>query len=225
MPQRFQPLIDGHYYHVYNRGVEKRHIFTDIRSYKRLLDVIDYYQFEKPRLRFSHFISLNTEARTIYLQSMNLSARIISIICFVCMPNHFHLLLRQEKANGISHYMMRISDSYTKYFNTKNKRIGPLFQGQFKSVYIKNDDQLKHVSRYIHLNPHTSKLVRSFDDLLTYPWSSLIEYLSGHHHISNPSPILAFFASKENYKEFLRDNSDYQRHLHQIKPYVFDNSK
>lgn len=118
---------------------------------------------------------------------------------------------------------MRVADSYTKYFNTKNKRVGHLFQGKFKSVHVENDDQLKHLSRYIHLNPLTSNLVPSFDSLFAYPWSSLIEYLNGNYHVSNPVPILNFFTSIKKYAEFLQDNADFQQNLHQIKSQILEN--
>lgn len=223
MPGRTITLRDAHYYHVYNRGVEKRLIFTDNKNYQRFLDTSYFYQFQDPGIRFSNYINLTPEARLLRMSSIISKPRIVNVICFVLMPNHIHFLLRQEITDGISEYMMRVADSYTKYFNIKNKRVGHLFQGKFKSVHVENDDQLKHLSRYIHLNPLTSNLVPSFDSLFAYPWSSLIEYLNGNYHVSNPVPILNFFTSIKKYAEFLQDNADFQQNLHQIKSQILEN--
>ena len=84
------------------------------------------------------------------------------------MPNHFHLLLKQTIDNGISHFLSKFTNSYTKYFNTKYNRVGPVFQGVFKSVHIESDEQLMHLSRYIHLNPVVSAVVEK-QNLLSYP--------------------------------------------------------
>lgn len=93
------------------------------------------------------------------------------------MPNHFHLLLKQTKENGISKLVANFQNSYTRYFNLKNERVGPLFQGVFKALRVKTDEQLIHVSRYIHLNPYSSSVIKSFEELKRYPWSSVEEYL------------------------------------------------
>ena len=133
------------------------------------------------------------------------------------MPNHYHILLRQETENGISRFIKNIADSYTKYFNIKNERVGPLFQGQFKSVLVDSDEQLLHVSRYIHLNPYTSHIVKNVKDVVTYPWSSFNEYVLGNKEHCNPKIILSSFASGEKYNEFVLNQADYQKKLENIK--------
>jgi len=207
---------------VYNRGVEKRLIFSDIRSNQRFREICEYYLYDSPQIRYSQFMNLATEPREQCLKALKLKPRIISIICYTCMPNHFHFLIRQEGANGISQYMRHICDSYTRYFNTRHKRVGPLFQGQFKAIHIDTNDQLLHLSRYIHLNPYTSRLVTSFPHLLTYPWSSLKDYFENETQFIDARPVLSSFRTPEKYQAFLKDRADYQRRLHSIEDVLIE---
>jgi putative transposase len=129
------------------------------------------------------------------------------------MPNHFHFLVRQLKDNGISIFMSQVSNSYTKFFNTKNKRIGALFQGPFKAVHIQSDEQLIHTSRYIHLNPVVSNLTKN---IASYRWSSYCEYLD-KPYICSTSEILDFFASPVAYKSFIENQINYAKTLEILK--------
>lgn len=90
------------------------------------------------------------------------------------MPNHFHLLLQQIRDGGITEFISKLTNSYTRYFNIRNKRIGPLFQGEFKAVHVETDEQLIHLSRYIHLNPIVSYITKKLE---SYQWFSYLEYL------------------------------------------------
>ena len=142
------------------------------------------------------------------------------IIAYCLMPNHFHFLLKQLKENGISIFLRNFTDSYTRYFNTKQERNGPIFQGRFKAVRIETDEQLLHVGRYIHLNPHTSYVVKTLKDLENYPYSSLPEYLgdsSLKHEICNKEIMLGYFKNPTLYKQFVFEQADYQRTLGNIK--------
>jgi putative transposase len=139
------------------------------------------------------------------------------------MPNHFHLLLRQEAEGGISSFMKHLTDSYTRYFNTKYNRVGPLYQGAFKAVRIETDEQLLHVSRYIHLNPLVSLLVNE-KDFLDYPWSSM-QYYRGKDETLNRvtmKPILEHFKSANDYIKFVLDQADYGKALEKIKHMIFE---
>ncbi len=137
------------------------------------------------------------------------------------MPNHFHFLIRQLKENGISKFMSQISNSFTKYFNTKYNRVGPLFQGAFKAVLIESDEQLIHVSRYIHLNPIVSGLVKNLED---YRWSSYLECIKPIDTFCSTNEILGFFTPDERkrYKEFVEAQIDYGRKLEKIKHQLID---
>ncbi len=213
MPARITPLVNGQIYHVYNRGVEKRRIFEDRRGYKRFLQIIQYYQLEGPKPKFSNFIKYK-------LSNPDSNKKIVDIISYCLMPNHFHLLIKQLKDGGISEFIRKISDSYTKYYNIKYDRVGALLQGPFKAVLIENDEQLIHVSRYIHLNPLASFLVKNLNQ---YEWSSYIEFLDKTSSgISAKEEVLSFFKSPQDYKRFMQDQIDYAQKLELIKHQLID---
>lgn len=210
-------FADGEIYHVFNRGVEKRPTFTTTRDYERGIQTFEYYRVQKPPLRFSHFIRLSEEAQAFALENLNKLKNLIDILAYCLMPNHFHFLLRQTQENGISKFIANFTNSYTKYFNTKNKRVGHLFQGTFKAVRIEDDNQLIHVSRYIHLNPVSSFLIES-EELEKYSWSSYPAYIGIiQPKIIDTSTVLALFSSQKDYKKFVLDQADYARSLEIIK--------
>ena len=222
MAYRLTPLTTDEYYHLFNRGVEKRAIFSDERSKQRLLDTLAYYLPEKPQFRLSQFLNLALPIRMHLAETMKRQPRLVTIVSYVFMPNHIHLLLRQTTDDGITAFMRRVTDSYTKYFNTRHGRVGPLFQGSFKAVRIQSDEQLLHVSRYVHLNPLTGNVVKNTEELFRYPWSSLPEYMNGKSTLSDPMPILTAFSSKESYQSFLKDQADYQKQLDRLKHLLFE---
>lgn len=213
MPYRTTPFVTGQIYHVFNRGVAKLPIFTDQRDYKRFLQAIYYYQFQGPKPQFSQlnrFKDLNFEK----------NRKIVEIFCYCLMPNHYHFLLKQIQENGISEFISKVTNSYTKFFNTKHKRIGPLFQGQFKAVRIEYEEQLIHVSRYIHLNPVVCYLVKNLN---TYPWSSYLNYIgSEENKICSKDFILSMFKTTQKYEEFILDQIEYAQSLERIKHLAID---
>jgi putative transposase len=219
MPRRIIPLATGEIYHVVNRGVNQQPIFHDRRDYKRALEILSYYRFVKPPVRFSFLNRLVPEEQgRIWKELEKKAQRLVTIFSFCLMPNHFHLLLRQEKENGISRFLANFQNSFTRYFNTRHKRSGHLLQGQFKAVRIENENQFLHTCRYIHLNPYTSFVIRTPQELKTYPWSSLKEYMGDDPcTICELDTILSSFPSKERYLRFILDQKDYQRALGQIK--------
>lgn len=142
---------------------------------------------------------------------------LVSLIAFALMPNHFHLLIRQITENGISKYIKRVSDSYSRYFNVINKRTGPMFQGSFKAAHVESNEQLLHLSRYIHLNPLVSFVVND-NDFKSYPWSSLKDYLSDDRlSIVDRAIILDQFKGSKEYLKFIMDQVEYAKALEWIK--------
>ena len=141
----------------------------------------------------------------------------IDIVAYCLMPNHFHLLVKQNVNLGITKFLGDFQNSYVKFFNLRNDRVGPLFQGRFKAVNIISDEQLLHVSRYIHLNPSSSNIVR-IDRLTNYKWSSLPEYLNKlNFNFCQKETILNNFKNIDKYKEFVFDNAEYQQGLKKIE--------
>lgn len=213
MPYRTTPLVIDQIYHVFNRGVAKLPIFTNRRDYNRFLETIYYYQFQGPKPQFSQlnrFKDFNFEK----------NKKIVEILCYCLMPNHYHLLIKQLQDNGISEFINKTSNSYTKYFNTKHNRIGPLLQGQFKAVRIEYDEQLMHVSRYIHLNPIASFIVK---DLKEYHWSSYLAYIGLRiDKICTNEFILAMFKTMQKYEQFVLNQVEYAQSIEKIKHLLID---
>lgn len=209
MPGRITPLVIGEFYHIYNRGNNKNDIFIQSRDYSRFQKTFYYYQFQRPKPKFSDL----TKSQLNNLNPL-INERLVEIICYCLMPNHFHFLVKQLKENGIAKFLSLVSNSYTKYFNIKYNHTGALLQGVFKSVRIEKDEQLIHLSRYIHLNPVVSGLVKNPED---YHCSSYIEYISGNNFFSSPKIVLELFPNKEKYKEFAEDQINYGKTLEILK--------
>ena len=213
MPRRKTLIITGEIYHVFNRSIARQPIFLNKRDYRRAIETIDFYRLQKLPLKFSRFKHLPEEQKAILLKN---SQPQIEILAFCIMPNHVHFLLKAIQEKAISSFMNNFQHSYAKYFNTKNDRTGALFQSMFKAVRIETDEQLLHVSRYIHLNPVTSFLI-NIDSLPSYPWCSFKDYIEPGDFIVSTNQILNYFKSKEEYKEFVLDQADYQRELDKAK--------
>lgn len=212
----------GEIYHVFNRGIDKRDIFIDINCYKRATEAIKYYQYIKTPLKISTFLKHTPEFQLKLMADWKLSDKHVDIIAYCLMPNHFHFLLRQRVENGVSTFISNFSNSYTRYFNTRNKRIGSLCEGVFKAIRIITEEQLIHVSRYIHLNPTSSLLVKK-EYLDKYNWSSLPEYLTPNTSgFCDKTTILNLFPSANSYRKFVYDQIDYAQKLNLIKHITYE---
>jgi len=190
-------------------------IFRNSYDFQRFLKTLLYYQILGPKPRFSLFAPTTN--------SLDKTKKIIEVICYCLMPNHFHFLLRQLVDGGITEFISKLSNSYTKYFNIKHKRIGPLLQGEFKSVLVESNEQLLHLSRYIHLNPSVSGLV---DNLEEYSRSSYPEYIgTAAKVICSKKIILDQFKSTKGYQKFVMDQESYGRELEIIKHTLLDSDE
>ncbi|HEY4483248.1 MAG TPA: transposase [Candidatus Paceibacterota bacterium] len=133
------------FYHVYNRGVDKRTIFTDSLDKERFLKLLYLSNGDKP------YVVRDIDKARVY--SFDRGQKLVAICVYALMDNHFHLLLRELADGGISKFMQKLTTAYTMYFNTKNQRSGALFQGVFRSKHVDEDEYLRHVASYIHMNP------------------------------------------------------------------------
>lgn len=209
-------------YHVFNRGVEKRPIFMGKRDYNRALQTLDYYRYSGISSCLSQVLKLEKEKRDLFLTQLKSEGkRLVEILSFCLMPNHFHLLLKQLQEDGIKTFLSNFSNSYTKYFNIKSNRVGPLFQGIFKAVRIEDDNQLIHVCRYIHINPVVSLVIKE-EELIDYPYTSLPEYLGREEGFCKKEVVLANFSSLKRFGDFIFDQIDYGKKLESIKHLVFE---
>jgi len=221
MPYRKNPLVTGQYYHIFNRGIDSRPIFLNKRDYQRFFNTLVYYQVKLP-LKLSTYLALSSEDKQKWINQRKLIKPYVEIACYCLMPNHFHLLLKQTQSQGISTYLRHVIDSFTRYFNTRTNRLGALLQGRFKSVLVETDDQLLHLSRYIHLNPLTSFIVKDFTALRSYTWSSLLEFINGMENVCNKEIVLDAFKNKSAYEVFLKNQADYQHSLELIKHLTYE---
>jgi len=197
MPGRAISLVNDHYYHVFNRGNNKRSIFLQDRDFRRFQQTFLYYQLSDIKVRFSDFAKSRIQQAV-----LSSSQKHVQIIAYCSMPNHFHFLLKQEKENGIAAFISKLSNSYTKYFNKKYDNVGALFQGVFKAASIETDEQFLHVCRYIHINPVVAGLVKRPED---YRWSSYTEYLSTASTSVVRDEILGLVGGIEKYRAFVED--------------------
>jgi putative transposase len=213
MPTRKNILVTGEIYHVFNKSIAEFKIFNNHSEFSRMLDTIRYYQYERPSIKFSKFIKSSN--KDIFISKKE---KLVEIISYCLMPTHIHLILKQLKENAISISMGNIQNSYTRYFNTKHIRKGPLWEGRFKNVLIKTDEQLLHLTRYIHLNPVTAYLVTRPEEWL---FSSYREYLMiDDKKICRYDNVLDI--EPDFYRKFVEDRVVYQRELAKIKDLVFE---
>jgi REP element-mobilizing transposase RayT len=189
------------YYHVYNRGLNKMNIF---------LDDMDYRFFEKILARC---LVSKKEFDKFSRQYANYNGE-VKLLAYCLMPNHFHLLLHQKNLKQIEKFMNSVAVPYAIYFNKKYNRKGTLYESRYKAVRIRTDEQLEHVSRYIHLNPIDH---RSWD------YSSFSDYIFSPREWVDTSLILSMFDSKSRYSEYVDDyastnkaNKEYFREIGDI---------
>lgn len=204
------PIKDG-YYHVYNRGVNKQNIFENNQDYAVFLNYLkealspNTIPINKVEVQVNGIAFLKPKR-----QPKNFCNKLV-LIAYVLMPNHFHLLIKQNEKDSMEKFMRSISTRYSMYFNKVYKRIGPLFQGVYKAVNIEDDNYLLHLSRYIHLNPKPL-----FSDL-TKAYSSYPEYLGVKNTVwLDPHPVLDFFENStlpevrkfNEYKNFVEEKDN-----------------
>ena len=219
MSIRKVPILGSEYYHIYNRGNGKNKIFLDNEDYLRFVKLLYLCNSSKN-------INFRTDIveKNISVWDFERGDTIVSIGAWVLMPNHFHIYITgskssRSKASGkndsISIFLQKLSTAYAKYFNTKYKRTGSLFEGKFKAVHIKDDIQAKYLFSYIHLNP--IKLIQSdwkengikdpqkaFQFLDSYKWNSF-NYFKGkklsENLIINIKDFPNYFENIESFDE------------------------
>jgi putative transposase len=210
-------FTNNEHYHIYNRGTDKRKIFLNKSDYFRFLHNLYKFNNEKPAIQFSR-TTKDVGGRASNIKKEKPGKKLVNIICFCLMPNHFHLILEQLVDNGISKFMHKLGTGYAMAFNIKYKRTGTLFQGKFKAIHIKNETYLTHLSRYIHLNPVELKEknwkesgIKSWEKanefLENYRYSSYLDYIGKKNFpsITNRKLILEIFDNEKKYRKFVKE--------------------
>lgn len=203
-------IAPGEYYHIYNRGVRKQDITRDGNDYARLLFTLLYFQSPVSIANTAHYIYQYTNTKNFLVRRKTLSniieERFVELVSFAIMPNHFHLIVKEVKPGGIAKYLQRVQNSYTKYFNLKHKFSGHLFEGKYKSVHVKDERHLMHLSAYIHRNPRELKKWKPKPE--DYPWSSYQDFVKENRwgELLKCEILFGNFKSPKEYAEFVRSS-------------------
>ncbi|MBI5613780.1 transposase [Candidatus Gottesmanbacteria bacterium] len=213
---RIKSYTENSYFHLYNRGVEKRSIFLDDEDYAVLFSYLKSYLLPKDEAELYSVLldplaSWREKDKAKKLLRMNNFYGVIKLHAVSLMPNHFHFLLYQTRGTGIDEFMNSLWTRYTMYFNKKYDRVGTLFQSVYKAVQVMSDDQLLHLSRYIHRNIIAKRKIRNLTSqgqaLRSYSWSSYKEYVGMRRtEWIDPSVILGFWNTEgraEKYENFV----------------------
>lgn len=218
MPSKniIKTYLENGYYHIYNRGVEKRKIFLDEQDFKVFMSYLKIYLSPKEEsvneIKDNDSDVENKEKVISEIYTLNNFFGKIDLISFVLMPNHFHLGLRQKNKKEIESFMRSLITKYSKYFNKKYKRVGPLFQSRYKAILIQSTEYLLYLSRYIHRNPQ--ELLVEGQYLESYPWSSYPSYLNNIKiGWLNKRLIISNFLKNNQfsinlYREFVENNKE-----------------
>jgi len=188
--KRRESIAIGEYYHVFNRGVEKRNIFQQKLDFERFIESLIYFNTTSP-----------IEMRVSEKDIPEKEEQLVDVVAYCLNKNHFHLLLKENQENGIATFMKKVCTGYAMYFNNRNERTGVLFQGRFKSVHLSSNDILLYVSAYVNCNSQ----VHGFELAEKYPWCSFPEYLGRDENTEGKcqkQSILDQFRSIEEYKTF-----------------------
>lgn len=171
-----------------------------------------------PRAPLGIGSELGTAKLRLRLDSFN--AEMFSLVCYCIMPNHFHLLIRQNGDIAISKLILRLATSYSMYFNAKYAHVGHVFQDRFKAVHINNDRYLRHLSAYIHLNPKVAGLTKVTSD---WKYSSYPEYIGKREGaICEKGILLEQFSSPKDYQQFVESNFDDMKLRKKIEDMIID---
>lgn len=196
--------LENTYYHIYNRGVGKGSIFLDEQDYTVFLSYLKQYLLPKNEQELSKKLldsnlSYKERGQINRILRLNNFAGEITLIAYCLMPNHFHLMLKQKSATSIDRFMNSLGTRFTIYFNRKYKRVGSLYQGVYKAVLITTDEQLLHLSKYIHKQAIFAKGTNYPSSYENYTGLQNTEWVQ-------PNEILDFFSktqSQLNYGSFV----------------------
>ncbi len=198
---RKDPLVTGEYYHIYNRGVDKRDIFANIHDLKRF--TVSVLEFNKV-LPVGSIQKVQKPKKQVDVRRLP-EENLVSIVCYCFNPNHFHFILKQNIDGGISEFFKRLLGGYTKYFNIKYKRSGSLFQGKFKSNLIKDEEYFLKIRPYVNYNYLIHDIPPEKNNLVL---ASGTEYDSLKFNLVSESEalkLLDFYGDNKNFKKECMD--------------------
>jgi putative transposase len=212
------------FYHGYNRGSEKRTIFTCPADYQRFLNLL-YLGNSQEAFSYRDIARGLASGKSIF--DYDRGETLVDIGAYCLMSNHFHLLLKESEEGGISKFLLKVCTAYSMYFNKKYEHSGSLFQGPFKAEHLDTDNYLKYMYAYIHLNPvklidskwkekGINNFVKTEKFLYNYKYSSYLDYLGAERQEKNILSIDSFpeyFREDREFKDFIKDWLDYHKTL------------
>lgn len=204
----------GEYYHLYNRGTDKRVIFNDNQDFCRFQTLLYLCNSNES----VHIINMSNDTIKDHYQFVKEDA-LVAIGAYVLMSNHFHILVKECSVGGVSKFMQKLLTAYTMYFNKKYERSGALFQGKFKSTHANDDSYLKYLYAYIHMNPckalspnwktalpQTDKLIGYLNE---YKYSSMIDFITPNsrpeYEILNVYEFPKYFTKNISHENFIKE--------------------
>jgi len=214
-----EPII----YHVFSKSIAGYTIFNYDSEYLRMIEIIRYYRMKNPPVKYSTF----KERQNNHWKHFNYmdnatncshNSMLVRIIAYCIMSTHLHFALESLEEGSISHFMRKLLNSYTRYFNIRHKRKGPLWEGKYKKVLVESEEQLLYLTRYIHLNPVTAYLIKNPNQ-----WA----YSSYNEYITKCASTLCDYkdyidVDRKSYSNFVNDQIGYQKELALIKNLMLD---
>ena len=204
MPSRNVLKVDvpENYYHIYARGNSRGKVFPEAEDYAYFVELLKRYLSAE-------------EVHDPYGGSYPNFYNKIELIAYCLMPNHFHLFVYQHQQGAMSALMRSLMTSYSRYFNKKYQRSGPLFESRYKASMISDDAYLQHITRYIHLNPRQWR---------SHEWSSLQYFLQQQSETwIRPKRIISMFNSSDEYLQFIEDYTSHKQMLDILKHELANN--
>ncbi|MFH1423480.1 MAG: transposase [Candidatus Nealsonbacteria bacterium] len=207
---------NNQYYHVYNRGVDKRDIFIDEKDYQKFLRNLKDFNNKSYYEQRARVIEEKKELSS-FLEGFE---KVVEVIAYSLAPNHFHLILKQLVDGGVSNFMHKTGTSFTNYFNKKYNRSGSLFQGTYKVIQIQNDNYLLWLSGYINGNIEIHKI----EPAEFYKWASFKNFLNGERDgiLGDIDIILSQFKDRQDYKNFINRVIQESRSKKEMEKYLLE---
>lgn len=191
-------FAEGEFYHIYNRGTDKRAIFSDPVDFARFLESMTLFNTEEPiGSIYEHSFQKPK------LGSPASKSRLVNIVAYCLNQNHYHLILQPVVEKGIEKFMQRLGTGYTKYFNNRYNRNGVLFQGKFQAVHIVSNPQLLHVSAYVNLNYEIHRLGSRTSKS---SWGEYINRKNEENELCKKDDILGQFRNIKEYRVFAENS-------------------
>ncbi len=218
--KRKEKFVPGEYYHIYNRTILNIPEFEDYDNAKKLAQCFLLANSTESGPAFNY---LRNDKNASFRKAVEIAWRgdkLVDIVAYAIMPNHYHLLVKELKENGVSNFVRKNNVSIAKYINIKKDRKGTLFDGPFESKHVNSNKYLLHLSLYIHLNPldfidgknwrkgNLKNWQQKKKELLKYPWSSLKSFLYEDYEdwvLSGTDIVMGQFKDKKEYEKFLRE--------------------